>query len=265
MAAIGATSISFRGPGPWGGMTTQSRATPFQHELLDNCYVSSTGTELRPIPGFKTYIDLVGTGSHAPNVQGQGGFYGHVHDARRPVAAAHGNYDHYDGVTTQTMKVWSEPTHLHAFAQVAGKWVLIGEDNYRREPLFDASTGFIECWVTAYAFNGPSNTILTLDKAYKRAASGFNSVDSASAGADPYRITVSGLTGPGAALLNGLAHVVVGYPSTTTIEIDTSLVNAGNNASGQVGAIGRISIAYDSSNTISDDRESLTTLSLIHI
>lgn len=57
MSEIGAMPVSFRGDGPWRGMTTQSRALPQHFELLENCYVSSDGSEIRPIPGFRTYVD----------------------------------------------------------------------------------------------------------------------------------------------------------------------------------------------------------------
>lgn len=263
MSSIGSIQVGYRGPGPWGGMTTQSRMATFQHELLENCYVSSGGHEIRPVPGFRTYLDFEGEGAHDPQGVAAGTFYANHIDARRPVSATTGGYDHYDGVTTQTMRVWCKPTHVHGFAQVSGKWVLFGETDFRREPIFDAATGAFECWVTGYAFTGVSSATLTLDKAYAT-GSAFNQLDTSIPGTDPFRLMITGLTGLGAATLNDVVLTVTGYPSATTISVTFTGTggNAANNDTGEVGSIGRVSIKNDSggpSSSLTDDRESLTT------
>ncbi len=280
MTAPGAKQISYRGIGPWGGMSTQSRATPYLQELLENCYVSSDGQEIRPIPGFKTYVDLSAprlytTGPSAPI----GGFERDVVDARRPVSATTGSYQYQDATTTQTLTVWSSMTHVHAFDFLGGRMVLIGESGLRREPIHASASSTRYVYVTAYTHDtstGSAMTLLTLNEAFDFSLYGvkpFNTArEDGGAAHDCWRIYLSGLTGPGAAVLNGFSHEVyavggafaapviggLAYPSTTTILIRTS-VGSGNNGTSQTGFIDRVSKDHVSSTTtVSDDEESLT-------
>lgn len=87
MANPGANQINLRGPGPWRGMTTQSSSEQGRFALLENCYVSPDGQEIRPIPGFKTLIDCVTTTrTVGSTIQTLAGFQTDFIDAMRPVA-----------------------------------------------------------------------------------------------------------------------------------------------------------------------------------
>lgn len=259
MTQVGATQISFRGVGPWRGMTTQSRAQPFGFELLENCYVSSDGSEIRMVPGFVTYADL--TAARAVNGDTIGGFRRDVIDARRPVYAATGSYNFQDASVTETMKVWAPPTHVHGFDFVSGRMILFGEIGPRLEPIKDSGAGNTYVYVTAVTYIGAGVTELTLNTAYY-IAGGFQSAGVAGTAATLWRIYLIGITGGPATTLcgaNGLgkAHVVGSYPTATTIRITTDIGSAANNVIGQTAYIARVTRDYAASNTETDDNESL--------
>lgn len=272
MAIQGATSFSLRGDGPWQGMTTQSRAKPGHFELLENCYVSSDGQEIRPIPGFKTFIDLVGTGGRTTGTV-HPAFYQDVIDARRVVATTTGSYNYFDTSGSETMYVWAPPTSLHGVEQVAGRWMLFGESGHRREPIRDSASGTRWVHVTAYAHDAATGgTTLTLNEAYRATTNEFNSARPPANGAASgytHKLYLEGLTGPGASFLNNLAHTIYypptggppnGFPTATTIVITTSIGGAGNNSvDPQTGLISRVSIDNGSTfSTVTDDEDALT-------
>jgi hypothetical protein len=263
VTAPGAVQINYRGDGPWRGMTTQSLATPGMFELLENCYVSSDGMEIRPMPGFKTYIDL--TTPHNQTT-GAGGFDGTITDARRPAYTAAGSYRFNTplGSITQDLAVYSDMTHIHGFEQVAGRFILFGENNFRKEPIRNSgNTAYI--FITDYTFSA-AGTILTFNQNYRVAgAQPFNAVDTTIGAANTrqtFRLWITGLTGPGAGFLNNIAHTVDitagSYPAANQLRILTSIVNAGNNGTGQTGYVDWITQDFTSSpNSPSDDTESL--------
>ena len=260
MGNPGSVRAGFRGDGPWRGMTTQSLATPGMFELLENCYVSSDGSEIRPMPGFKTYGDF--SLAHN-NTTGAGGLNGLVTDARRPVSAVTGNY-RFNTAATQSLAVWSEPTHIHGFEQVSGRFILFGEDDFRREPIRNSGdTAYIV--ITDYTFNA-AGTILTFNQNYRTGANTFNAVDTTIGAGNSrltFRIWITGLTGPGAVFLNNIVHTIDttagSFPAANQFRILTSIVGPGNNGTGQSGSCDWITQDFTSSNTVSDDNESLTT------
>lgn len=259
MTQIGATQVSFRGTGPWRGMTTQSRAQPFGFELLENCYVSGDGSEIRMVPGFLTYADF--TATRTPSASGTG-YRVDVIDARRPVYGAVGSYNFQDtAAISETMKVWAEPTHVHGMDFVSGHMILFGEIGPRREPIKDNGLGTTYVYVTAVTFIAANVTELTLNTAYY-VAGGFQSAAVAGSVNTLWKVYLQGITGGPAAILcgsNGLgkAHTVLSYPTATTIRISTDIGSAANNVTNQTAFIDRVTRDYESSNTETDDNESL--------
>lgn len=267
MNNIGASTVPFKG-GVWGGMSTQSRSSQGFFELLENCYVSSDGQEIRPMPGFKTYMDFT-TARGLTTASPAAGFYRDVVDAKVPTIGTTGNYTYRDtsilGVEANTLSVYADPTHVHGFEQVSGRWILFGETRHRVEPIKD-SGGINYVYVTAYSYDGGTGeTILTLSSNYLTGAGAFHAVDTTALpnSRSNFRIWLTGLTGGGASALNvstpfGTPHTVTAFPAANQIRINTSITSAANNATGQTGVIGWVTRDYDSSSTVSDDHESLT-------
>ena len=263
MTATGAVPINFRGDGPWRGMTTQSRALPGMFELLENCYVSSDGSEIRPIPGFRTYIDL---SAPRTTLSGSAGYEVDVIDSRRSVYATAASTYNFNTGATETMRVWASKTQVHGFEFVGGRIILFGESGFRHEPIFNSgSSAYVE--IVSYAWDGAVGTILTFNQNYLQTGANFNSIPVAPPTQRAnYRLYISGLTGPGGgvAILNDKAHTVdsvspTGGLAANQIHIATNLVNAGNNAAGQHGFASWVSVDYQTSvNSPSDDLEELT-------
>lgn len=259
---IGASPVSLKGDGPWRGMTTKSKALPFHFELLENCYVSSDGMEIRTFPGWKCVVDPVTTARTATMTPAQTQALGYERttiDGKRPFkVAGSGSTDavyYVDTAPTETMVVWSQPTHVHGVEQVRGRWVFFGESGDRFEQINDAgSTAYVR--VTSYVDNG-TDCDLTLSAAPNTTANSFNALRAG--GGD--EITLSGLTGTGATALNNKRHTVISVVGAV-VKIDTT-IPAGAVA-GQSAFISRVTpkggmVANTGNTDISDDEESLTT------
>ena len=142
----GSILLSLRGDGPWKGHTTLtvSDRGERRQQLLENCYVSGDGNEVRSIWGWKTVVDCV--------TQGFG--YGHlglVTDAFRPayVAAANipaggGGTSYYNehntnpALNSEKQYVWAPIAHSHSITFVGGRLLHVGETGFRREPILAA-------------------------------------------------------------------------------------------------------------------------------
>jgi len=257
MPQVGAVPISLRGDGPWQGLTTLSKAAPFQFLELENCYVSKDGSELRTFPGWKCVIDP------ASSVRTLGAFptgniFGYVRShimARRGFLTAGPPYQ-IEKAPTEVQYVWTRLTTLHFAEMLNSRWVLGGESDLVREEIFnDTSTGTV--YITSYDDNAGLGTKidLTLNANFLGTANLFNSLQIGD------RVTIEGATGVSAALLNGLGHVVDSFPAANVVRINTNPGGVIAAQTGQTASIDRVTnpgVAGGPGNPTSDDKESLT-------
>lgn len=252
MAQIGGQTLSLKGENPWAGMTTLSRGKPGEFELLENCYVNQDGTEIRLMPGLKTVLDAA-TNVRDPDDSATHllGFTSNHVDARRPVFATLSGYD-VQTTPTEDLVIWTRPSNLFCCEQVHGRWIFVGESDYRREPIYNAArTSFV--WITAVTFVSGVATELTLSSAASVTANVFNTVQAGR------HITVAGITGTAGTILNGKRWVVSALSGGNTIvTIVADLGSGANNVAGQVAFIDNVAPTTGSSAIVSDDQVSLT-------
>ena len=252
---MSAARVTLRGDGPWRGLTTLSKSAPFQYLELENGYVSSDGAELRTFPGYLCVLDPTSTartwaGSTGnPLSQSFGFIASHFAARRRGYTTATPPYS-FEATPTEQQIVWTRPTYFHCMEQLNTRWVYVGESDFVREPIYNASsTSFVK--VISYADNGAGKFNLTLDVNPLTTANTFNAVTVGD------RIHLEGLTGAGAAALNGKGHnVTVIAGAVVTIDTATGVVSVAS----QSGYIDRVTNPQLSSGStpVSDDVESLT-------
>lgn len=259
MSQIGAVPFSFKGDQGWRGMTTTSKSLPFHFDLLENCYVSGDGSEIRTFPGYVCMVDPV---SHRDasvtntTLTPRGYECTHI-DARRPVSAtASTTYLAQIAAAdvTSTLYIWNRATTIHGVEQVRGRWVFFGEGGDRFEPIYNNARN-AWTYVASYDDNGSSVVKLTLNAAPSTTADTHNAIQVGR------RIYLEGLTGTLAATLNGKSHRVTAV-SGSDVTISTSSGGAISAVTGQTGMIAMVSYignpaSVDDSSTVSDDQESL--------
>ena len=162
MPAPGSMSFSLRGEGPWQGHSTQTLAErgDRRFQLLQDCYVSRDGSEIRTMPGFKCVVNPASGGV------GTAGYKTYIYDAVRPVNGPDVGtyYKTFVTVPSEIQYVWSEAVHLHCAEFVSRSMVLVGESNWRRERLYLGNTdAMVLSWTSAAISNGTRVVTLTLN------------------------------------------------------------------------------------------------------
>lgn len=258
MVQRGSTAFPLRDPtGGWRGMTTLSASAPFAFSLLQDCYVSKDGMEIRTRPGFKCVADPVTAGRAA-------GYREDTYGAVRPVQAASGNY-YFNTAGTERERIYSHETHLHGFARVRDRWILFGESDFRRVPLLQDGTSSTYVTITALTrLTGPVRTQVTLSAAPETfTASSFNALDVTDAGVTQPLHQFVHLEGTGNANMDGTTRRIYDYPGGNVLEIEGDCVS---NSTGLTGTINFVTPPLDEasmpapqrSNAVSNDFESLT-------
>lgn len=264
MGQIGSSPWSFKSEAGWMGMTTSSKSLPSHFDLLENCYVSGDGSEIRSMPGYVCLVDPVTDARVATDTGPTAAPFGYesIHiDARRPASTTivANSYEAMStaAVATDVMYIWNRPSVIHGVEQVHGRWIFFGESQDRYEPIFNvARTAFT--YIVSYDDSGAGTTVdLTLNTDPDTSASAFNGVSN-QFGIN--KIYVEGLTGALASLLNGKSHTVAGVAG--------AVVTITTNPGGAISAvtldtpaiIARVShkSSTDPSTDISHDKESLT-------
>lgn len=255
MSQIGSTPVSFKSPEGWGGMTTLNKSAPFMFDLLEDCYVSSDGSEIRHTPGLVCALDPASTARSAVADTTTGYVITHK-DARRPVRSlVAGPYYKEDIAPTADLSIWTRPTQLHCVEQVHGRWVFVGSSDLRREPICEAAGAPNTNWVRVISYDdsGAGTTVdLTLNANGRVTADTFNSIQVGD------RIYLEGLTGTLATLLNDKGHNVTAV-AMPVVTIGTNPGGTITAVTGQAGLISRVTNPNLASGTgQSDDVESLT-------
>lgn len=128
--------------------------------LLDGCYISNDGVEIRDLPGWKCVYDFVGTGTRnltSTALDGtQPGFLRTMIDGWNPVYTTLSDY--LTSVTDPTYKqlVYTTAESLHGFRRIKGRLVMWGEMGFRREPIKNAAGS---AFVTIASWATGTNTI----------------------------------------------------------------------------------------------------------
>lgn len=251
-AQIAATRLTLRGDGPWRGLTTLSKTSPFQFLELENGYVNADASEIRTFPGYICVLNPA-RNARAWSTTQPFGFIANHYAARRPVlAAAVNSYQIETLAPTEVQYVWTRPTNFHCFEQLNTRWVFIGESDHVREPIFDAGRGFF-VKVVSYDDVGGTQVALTLDAAPDTTVNVFNALPNV-----VDRVYLEGLTGAQASLLNFKGHNVVSVVGAV-VTINTNIGSISNQLS-QTGYIDRVTNPGVGSGAApaTDDKESLT-------
>ena len=244
----GASLVSMRSPEGWGGISTGSKASSGQFEVLENCYVSRNGDEIRSFPGFVCVVDPETNTRQYNHLTALGGavqgYTSNHTDARRNVTAANtsGNAIQTSAAAaTDVMTVWSFPQSVHFAEQSHGRWVLVGEIGHRLQPIYNAArSSFVHAVSHQDSSWTPGKTRITLSTAPDTTATLHNTIQ-----VGKY-VWLYGLSGSFAeSTLNGQAFAVLNI-SGSSIDLDVS-------SSGLVGVIvdtGHIAV-YDLSDSVS--------------
>ena len=140
---MGQRQLSLKGGSPiWRGITRLSSVDGGARHFtkLENCYISSDGSEIRHFPGYGTFLDLT-------DINNSQGFSQYQIDTLRPLArpspgssSAKFQQDNRSLVGTpdaqQTHYSRSKPAHVYAFEQINNEIVLIGESRFREDPVY---------------------------------------------------------------------------------------------------------------------------------
>lgn len=248
MAAIGSSRLSFRAGGPWSGITLLSRTAPGRFALLEDAYVNSDGSEVRMMPGFRCVIDpeTATRPTSGNDVLNDGYRVTHVDARRTPFIDFAGNayYQVENPAPDENQLIWVNPGIMHGIEQVEGRWIFFGESDHRREPILDnARVTFVT--VTSVSDDG-SDITLTVNLQPSTVAGAANSVTVGD------RLTLDGITGTLANTLNLKSHVVLSFPTATTIKIDSSS-GAAVGATGQAANVARVRSNARNPLGVSDD------------
>jgi hypothetical protein len=261
MPQPGQQMMSLRSQQGWRGFTTNTQADlgDRRFSAMENMYISADGSELRMAPGWKTvyYFNGGRAARQGASYQVTGtGFWKDVNDLNYPVSAAvTNNYQQYETGFTKQMKVYAEPTHLHAFKFVRGRFCLIGESAARKEPIYDAGS---TTYVTVTAWSSATECVLTTSANYLTDTGGLtNAIDVESI------ILLSGTGLP--SVLQNKAHRVVARPAANQITIATDTTGNGGSGTasidlirwGNAFAAGAYPISIDSDDA-TDDPQALT-------
>lgn len=164
MTQPGVSLVSLRrndAPG-WGGMTSTTTADlgDRRWSLLDGCYISSDGVEIRDLPGWKCVYDFVGTGQRnltSVALDGtQPGFLRTMIDGWNPVTTASGDYRISVADPAYKQLVYTTADYLHGFRRIKDRLVVWGEMGFRREPIKNAAGN---AFVTIASWTSGTNTV----------------------------------------------------------------------------------------------------------
>lgn len=256
---VGAIKIPLKDPaGPWRGMTLRSSGTPGGFSLIENGYISSDGGEIRTFPGFKCVIDPETQARIDDGSDTTTGYRATHYDARRDVHIPDaGGYYYLESLGAELMKIWTEPTQLHFCEQMGGRWFIVGESDFVREPI--AGTLHDWCMVASAAHAGIGHAIdLNLDDTPSALVDEFNSCVNANC---PFMVWVSGMTGDLAADLNDKAHIVTAVAGTVlTLSTLSTVAGASAGTNGWVAKVRNngSTVLAPLTTPVSDDVESLT-------
>lgn len=172
----GAQIVSVRGEGPWSGMTTLTTSERGDRRLakLENCYVNVDGSEIRTFPGMRCVVDLQTTPESRET-----GYRRNFVDAMRPDYTASGTSKYLTAVASSVVAeadklyCWTNPTRFHSFHFVRGRPIILGESDFRKEPIF--SSDGVQRTVSEIAKSG-SDTVLTLSGSYRSDDWSFNGI-----------------------------------------------------------------------------------------
>jgi hypothetical protein len=268
MGQIGSAPWSFKTDTGWRGMTTSSKSLPGHFDLLENCYVSGDGSEIRSMPGYVCIVDPVSDARVATDTSWTAAPFGYecIHtDARRPVTTAVGGYSYMTSAVSATdvQRIWCRPTTIHGVEQIHGRWIFFGESSDRMEPILNnARTAFT--YIVSYDDNGGTQIDLTLNTAPSVTDTQFNGVTNADG---LNRIYVEGLvadagqplTATIVAALNGKSHTVTNVAGAV-VTINTPPGGTITSVAGQSAIIAKVSVKPTgaSATDVSNDQESLT-------
>lgn len=255
MPQIGVQAIPFRDPaGPWLGMNLDSKAAPGAFELIENGYASSDGDEIRTMPGFVCVIDPSTQQRKTNGDDTTTGYRATHQDARRGVLSASGDY-YFDATPTEQLDVYTEPTQFHFMEQVAGRWEIIGESDFVREPIRDS--GGDELTISTATSDGSGEITLALSATPVATANTFNAIYATPSGTViKERVWSSGITGDLADVLNNKGHVVTNVSGNVLTIATVGPLNTASTS--QTGRIAKVKPTSAAPIPISDDVTSLT-------
>lgn len=124
----------------WRGKATLNVNDRLERNFLkmENCYVSSDGSEIRHFPGFITLLDL----SHQNNPDAGYGRY--ITDGVKPIFETSPT-ERYQLLSYQensrmiSLRARALPTHLHGFEQIGDTLLIWGESRFREVPLISST------------------------------------------------------------------------------------------------------------------------------
>jgi len=205
----GSQVVSVRGEGAWSGMTTltTSERGDRRLSLLENCYVNVDGSEIRSFPGMRCAVDL----QTLPESR-ESGYRKNFVDAMRPAFKAKSSSAFLDSVVSETAEkllCWTNPTRFHSFNFVRGRLQVIGESDFRKEPILSADG----VQRTISSIEAVSNeAVLTLSGSTPFTDYGFNTIGRERPAA-------------GFAVGNGSLIYIEGIPAKAGSNVDTRLNN----------------------------------------
>ncbi len=115
------------------GMTRLTPASRGEGRLrmIKNGYVSPDGTEIRQMPGFKCVVDLTATGFDAGTIGFPQTDTGYTRDVI--------DYQNDEPSPPVITKAFTRPTSLHCFKVCRGRLQIIGESDFKKWYVLDAS------------------------------------------------------------------------------------------------------------------------------
>lgn len=157
----GARTTSLRGEASWRGMGSSSRQDLGDHRwsLLQNCYVSPDGVEIRKLPGWKCVYDFSGTRTWASTSLANGaqpGFLRTIIDGWGPAVEAQDDYWLSVADPTYRQLVYAPQEFLHGFKRIKGRLVAWGETGFRREPIYNSAQN---AFVTVLSWETGTNKV----------------------------------------------------------------------------------------------------------
>lgn len=132
---MGSRLLSVKSDAGWRGKTTLSVNDRGERRFLklENCFVSSDGSEIRQFPGYALLWNGSETNTH--------GYAGYVEDAVKPIFATSPSeiypiLSYKETGRMLTMKARAKPVHFHGFEQVGDTTVIWGESRFREVPCY---------------------------------------------------------------------------------------------------------------------------------
>ena len=160
MPQQGSIPFSFKS-GAFRGMAPSSKSLPYGFELLENCYVSADGSEIRTMPGFVCCADPYSKGRTDGTVED--GYYADVYDSRRDAVEEGGAGRRWGNNPTDGEHLThARPTHFHGFKQIRGRFIVFGETGLRLDPLYDENRT-ANTYITHLGYSSPGGSTTELE------------------------------------------------------------------------------------------------------